>query len=295
MVRILLFQLRHYNALAEWDLIKTNEKLIKEKIQEYFDASRQHSNSLSNQELPPTSLVARKRSISSDDGEEIPDPLYDPDVVVPVTPTFSHRSATKIENEDDSSKPWIARGIERAKARVEAQRAKIEARRLAKELRIKTPAQESVLKDIKEINERIESLNQVKNMGLSTEESTLTLKRLLQQKKERTAELSLLRSKQRAGLRYRARRKQRLETLCAADPEVATELLKIYSATTIQIQIDDVCPRVLNTIEEIARIVGLADPYPKPNAPQRCKNLDELRLRIKERGYEIRRTALFYR
>ena len=198
-------------------------------------------------------------------------------------------------DEDDPEKPWVMRGIEKAKARVEAHLAKIEARRRARQDRIKTPAQEAIIKDIEEIGERIENLTQVKNMGLSTEETTITLKRLNQQKKERMTELSLLKSKQRAGLRYRQRRKKRIETLCATDPEVATELLKLYKPTTVSVPIDDVCPDLLRTIEEIAKIGGVSDAYNASNVSQPCRTLDELREKTKQRGFEIRRSSLFYR
>jgi hypothetical protein len=134
-------------------------------------------------------------------------------------------------------------------------------------------------------------------MGLSTEETNITLKKLIRQKKERSTELSLLQSKQRAGLRYRQRRKKHLETLCSADPEVATELLKLYKPSTIIVHnIDNVSPDLLQTIEEIARVGGVSDNNTRyNNTNQPCTTLDELREKIKERGYEIRRSSLFYR
>jgi hypothetical protein len=134
-------------------------------------------------------------------------------------------------------------------------------------------------------------------MGMSTEETNHTLKKLIRQKKERSTELSLLQSKQRAGLRYRQRRKKHIENLCSADPEVATELLKLYKPSTIAIHsIDNVSPDLLQTIEEIARIGGVATKDSRClNANQPCTTLDELRETIKERGYEIRRSTLFYR
>ena len=239
--------------------------------------------------------------ISSDDDDDIKlhDPLYDPDAVIPVEPTFSKRLPRKSAHEpDDPSQPWVIRGIEKAKARIEAHKAKLEAKRLAKENRVKAPAQEALVQEIQEIGERIANLIQVKNMGMSTEETNHTLKKLIQQKKERSTELSLLRSKQRAGLRYRARRKKRLENLCTTDPEVAGELLKLYKPSTIAVQsIDNVSPDLLQTIEEIAIVGGITDLNSKYGASvQPCTTtLDELRAKVKERGYEIRRSSTFYR
>ena len=132
-------------------------------------------------------------------------------------------------------------------------------------------------------------------MGLSTADSNITLKKLLQQKKERTAELSRLQSKQRSSARYRQRKKRCVESLCAADPEVAGTLLKLYTPTTLRVQIDNICPDLLQTIEEIARIAGATDTNPRLINTLPCASLDELRAKIKERGFEIRRSSTFYR
>ena len=161
--------------------------------------------------------------------------------------------------------------------------------------RVKTPAQEALVEEIKQISDNIANLIQVKNMGLSTEETNHTLKKLIRQKKERSTELSLLRSKQRAGLRYRQRRKKRLENLCNTDPEVATELLKLHKASTISVHsIDNVSSDLLQTLEEIARIGGVSDQN-LGNIPQPCTTLDELRDKIRTRSYEIRRSSTYYR
>jgi len=198
--------------------------------------------------------------------------------------------------DEDPTLPWVIRGIEKAKVRVSAHLAKIEAKRLSKENRVKAPVQEAVIQEIKEITDRIANLIQVKNMGLSTDETNHTLQKLIRQKKERSAELSLLRSKQRAGLRFRARRRQRIAKLCSADPEVAAELLKIYKPSTVCANssiptIDNVSPDLLQTIEEIARIGGVSN----TSSAQTCTTLDELRDKIRERHYEIRRSSLYYR
>ena len=244
------------------------------------------------------SSTARKRTFSSDDEIQYHDPLFDPNLVTPVVPTFSKRGLYNSTNEsEDPSLPWVVRGMEKARARIEKHLAKIEAKRLAKENRSKAPAQDAIAIEIKEIAERITNLIQVKNMGMSTEETNNTLKKLIRQKKERETELSLLKSKQRAGLRYRQRRKKHLENLCSADPEVATELLKLYKPSTLAVHsIDGTSPDLLQTIEEIARIGGVSTKDSRClNYQEPCGSLEELRERIKERGYEIRRSSIFYR
>ncbi len=208
-------------------------------------------------------------------------------------PTFSQRKAQSTEEEMDAEtlakeKPWIARSNEKAAKKKAQAQAKAAAK--AEIEKVKTPAQESVLKDLKEISERIANLIQVKSMGLLTAENQKTLKKLIEQKKQRTTDLKRLQSKQRASTRYRERKKRRVEQLCAANPEVAAELSKIFRPNNMRMQIDEDCPDLLQIIAEIARVGGAAD-----NKGKACVSLDDLKDKIKERGYEIRKSSLYYR
>ncbi|CAF3351676.1 unnamed protein product [Rotaria socialis] len=294
----------HYNAQLEWKKLKNNEDLIKKNIEKYLEASK-ISNENETKESSSTKNIStqekittneRKRTLSSDDDELEPYELnLESEFVTPVEPTFTKRDSSQPTEFNDLSKPWVYRSFERARARVEARVAKIQARRVASENRIKTPAQEAVIEQIKDISERIASLVQVKNMGLSTTDSNITLKKLLQQKKERASELRCLISKQRSSARYRERKKRCIESICAADPEVAATLLKFYKPTTLRVQIDNVCPDLIQTIEDIARIGGAIDANPRLINTQPCSSLDELRQKIKERNFEIRRSSNFYR
>lgn len=276
---------------------------MKETIDKYLSMcpkpSEQADNktTLTQQSISATTGTAneRKRTLSSDDEYDPYDSDLETEKVTPVEPTFSKRDQQRNDDFNDESKPWVRLSLERARARAEAQLAKIEARRLARESRIRTPVQEGVEQELKEISERIDSLMQVKNMGLSTSESSLTLKKLLEQKKDRIAALRSLKSKQRAAMNYRIRKKRYMETLCAADPEVAAQLLRVYAPTMIRAQIDNICPDLIQTFEEIARICGALDGNPRLVNTGPCFSLDELRNKIKIRGYEIRRTLNFYR
>lgn len=242
-----------------------------------------------------TNKSERKRKLSSDDEYEPFELNLESEFVTPVEPTFTKRDASQPTDFNDLNKPWVYRSFERARARVEARIAKMQARRLASENRVKTPAQEAVIQQIKEISERIASLVQVKNMGLSTADSNLTLKKLLEQKKERAGELRCLISKQRSSARYRERKKRCIESLCTADPEVAAALLSLHKSTILRVQLDNTCPDLIQTLEEIARIAGAIDTNPRLINVQPCTSLDELRLKIKERHFEIRRASNFYR
>ncbi|CAF1244319.1 unnamed protein product [Adineta steineri] len=296
----------HHSAQTEWNEIKKDEELVRKKITDYLDvwnkagattttntttttaAATAKKSGQTNGKKGPTKKSTRKRTHSTEDE----DPNYDPNVVESETPTFTKRANKQpTEEMDDETlakeKPWIARS--NAKAAKKKAQAKAQAEKEESE-KIKTPAQESVLKDLKEISERIANLIQVKSMGLLTAENQKTLKKLIEQKKQRTTDLKRLQSKQRASTRYRERKKRRVEQLCASNPEVAAELSKIFRPTTMRMQIEEDCPDLLQIIAEIARVGGASD-----NKGKACVSLDDLKDKIKERGYEIRKSSLYYR
>jgi len=72
------------------------------------------------------------------------------------------------------------------------------------------------------------------------------------------------------------------------------ELSKIYRPTTFRLMVPDEtdCPDLLQIIAEIARVGGVADSGYRPGT---VLSLEELKKKIKERGYEIRRSSLYYR
>ncbi len=74
--------------------------------------------------------------------------------------------------------------------------------------RIRQPAQERAYKELSAINERIASLVQVRQMGLSTPENKQQLKKLMKDRKKKAYELKRLKSKQRASNKYRNKQKK---------------------------------------------------------------------------------------
>ena len=300
------FQTSHHSAQTEWNQIKKNEELVKEKITEYLEAwnkagqpelpsaSKKSSQNNGRRNSTSNKKKSRKRSCSSEE-DEADDPTFDPDVTESVTPTFSKRDASPEVDEMDvetlvKKKPWIARSVEKAAKKKAQAAAKSE---LDAQEKIKTPVQEMVLKDLKEISERIANLIQVKSMGLLTPENQKTLKKLIEQKKQRTTDLKRLQSKQRASTRYRERKKRRVEQLCAANPDVAAELSRAFRSTNNRSQIEDDCPDLLQIISEIARVGGATDPNQRSG--KSCLSLDDLKDTIKQRGYEIRKSSSYYR
>ncbi len=70
------------------------------------------------------------------------------------------------------------------------------------------PAQERLFKELCAINERIASLIQVRQMGLSTPENKKQLKQLIRDRDKKAFELKRLQSKQRSSNKYRIKKKK---------------------------------------------------------------------------------------
>jgi hypothetical protein len=70
------------------------------------------------------------------------------------------------------------------------------------------PAQQRVFKELSDINQRIASLIQIRQMGLSTPENTKQYKQLMQDRKKKAYELRRLQLKVQASNRYRDKRRQ---------------------------------------------------------------------------------------
>ena len=76
---------------------------------------------------------------------------------------------------------------------------------------------------------------------------------------------------------------------------MAVELNKIYRPIIGRPPIEEECPDLLQIIEEIAKVGGAADDNRRSQAIRPCLTLDDLREKIKERGYDIKRSTLYYR
>jgi hypothetical protein len=82
---------------------------------------------------------------------------------------------------------------------------------LAKEKR--QPAQERTYKELNSINQRIATLVQVRQMGLSTPENHKQLKELMRDRKKKAFEIKRLQSRQRASNKYRVKKRKIVKDL----------------------------------------------------------------------------------
>ena len=181
------------------------------------------------------------------------------------------------------------------------------------------PAQEKIFKELTSINERIASLVQVRQMGLATSDNKIQLKQLMQDRKKKSFQLKRLQCKQKSSNKYRDKRKKivkkkhfiylfiskasrasffslvQVEHLFDTKPELHPQLNKLYRRGAGRPRIEEQCPDLLQIIEEIAKVGGASDDKRRTETIRPCLTLDDLREKIRQRGYDIKRTTLYYR
>ncbi len=70
---------------------------------------------------------------------------------------------------------------------------------------------------------------------------------------------------------------------------------KLYRREGGKPRIEEQCPDLLQIIEEIAKVGGASDDRRRSQIIRPCLTLDDLREKIKQRGYDIKRSTLYYR
>ncbi|CAF3323023.1 unnamed protein product [Rotaria socialis] len=277
-------KISHAEAQAEWNSAKTDEKKVQQKLDEYLekikangtstmDVEEENVNDNSEEKEPVKKTRGRKKKTES-------------------TIEFENggRVTKRRRKRDESSDPDFDPASPAPKG---SEKIRTAAEILAKNT--KAPAQEKVSKELHEINERIIQLVQVKNMGMATAEQEKQLKKLLVEQKKKSNDLKRLKAEQAAKKRYREIKKRKIEALCEKNPELALELNKIYRPIIGRPPIEEECPDLLQIIEEIAKVGGAADDNRRSQTIRPCLTLDDLREKIKERGYDIKRSTLYYR
>ena len=161
--------------------------------------------------------------------------------------------------------------------------------------RIPCVAQEKLSNELDGINERITTLVQLKQTGLFTTENETQLKILFRQKGSTSSQLKRLRNNANAQKRLRVKRKNKLQAISEAHPDVGLILRTTFRQDKGRSSIDDTCPDLLSTIEEIAILGGAVDDRRRTAIVRSCLTLDDLRETLKVKGYEIKRSTLYYR
>ncbi|CAF2310322.1 unnamed protein product [Rotaria sp. Silwood2] len=293
--------LSHTAAQTEWNQIKTNEKLVKEKIEEYLEISNTViTPTINTNENEPKTKKTRGRKKKSEINTEAENNgrvvkrrrkrAHSSDIE---NDLINQNEKNQNEENDNTENEEETTTTTTTAAKKNAEKIRTAAEILAKKTR--APAQEKVSKEIYEINERIIQLVQVKNMGMATAEQEKQLKKLLVEQKKKSNDLKRLKAEQTAKKRAREIKKRKIEALCEKNPELAAELNKIYRPIIGRPPIEEECPDLLQIIEEIAKVGGAADDNRRSQTIRPCLTLDDLREKIKERGYDIKRSTLYYR
>ncbi|CAF1416944.1 unnamed protein product, partial [Rotaria sordida] len=321
--------IKHRAAQLEWNEIKWNEEYVKEKIEEYLEIynklefpSDQGIECLSSSSLSHSSKLSKTNRIRSVKKKQKIDQSND----TTNQNTTDDKQSNDIDDlddlddldeddqEDDNDK--VENSVEEKKKKKRDLDYRLRKRKPVEEeifedpkelppikgipleplsKQKKQPAQERLYKQLSDINDRIASLVQVRQMGLSTTENRKQLKQLMKDRTKKAFELKRLQSKQRSSDRYRIRRKQIVEHLFETKPELHPQLNKLYRRGTGRPRVEEECPDLLQIIEEIARVGGASDDRRRSETIRPCLTLDDLREKIKQRGYDIKRTTLYYR
>ena len=86
-----------------------------------------------------------------------------------------------------------------------------------------------------------------------------------------------------------------IQHLLETKPELYPKLNKIYRRGGGRARVEEQCPDLLQIIEEIAKVGGASDDRRRSELIRPCLTLDDLREKIRQRGYDIKRTTLYYR
>ncbi|CAF4098835.1 unnamed protein product [Rotaria sp. Silwood2] len=315
---------KHHNAQVEWNEIRWNEEYVKEKIEEYLETYNELIAS-SNQGLEhqPSSISSnqpnanRNRRVKRNKLDQSNETTNQDNNENKNDDEQSNGSDDVDDDEDDQDDDEDDdENQEKKKKKKKKKNYNIKKRKLGHEESIedpralssvgnvlfeplpkdkRQPAQERAYKELSAINDRIASLIQVKQMGLLTAENRKQLRQLMKERKTKTYAIRRLQSRQRASTRYRTKRRKIVEHLFETKPELHPQLKKIYRPGGGRPRIEEQCPDLLQIIEEIAKVGGASDDRRRSETIRPCLTLDDLREKIRQRGYDIKRTTLYYR
>ena len=183
-------QISHADGQAEWNRIKSDEKHVQEKIDEYL--RKFNSCSTSDLNINNRSKNYENEPVKKTRGRK-------KKCEMPIEFENGGRVTKRRKKRAESSDPDF--DPDESQATKQPEKIRTAAEILAK--KTKAPAQDKVSKELHEINERIIQLVQVKNMGMATNEQEKQLKKLLVEQKKKSNDLKRLKAEQAAKKRYR--------------------------------------------------------------------------------------------
>ncbi|CAF1478065.1 unnamed protein product [Rotaria sp. Silwood1] len=323
--------IKHRAAQLEWNEIKWNEEVVKEKTEEYLEIYNKLETSSDqglecsplplSSKLPKINHIRSAKKLKTDQSNDTANQNTTDDKQSNANDDLNENDQEDDDDDDDDNnnddEENIQNNAEEKKKKKRDLDYRLRKRKPIEEEIIedpkelppiggappleplskikRQPAQERLFKELSSINERIASLVQVRQMGLSTPENRKQLKQLMKDRKKKGFELKRLQSKQKSSDQYRIRRKLIVERLFETKPELHPQLNKLYRRGTGRPRVEEECPDLLQIIEEIAKVGGASDDRRRSETIRPCLTLDDLREKIKQRGYDIKRTTLYYR
>ncbi|CAF3752538.1 unnamed protein product, partial [Adineta steineri] len=86
-----------------------------------------------------------------------------------------------------------------------------------------------------------------------------------------------------------------VDNVLESKSQLSPQLSKLYRRSVGRPRVEKQCPDSLQIIEEIAKVGNASDDRRRSETIRPCLTLDDLREKIKQRGYDIKRTTLYYR
>ena len=266
--------IRHENAQIEWTKLKSNEEFLREKIEEYLQI---YNESLGIKQVNQIKII---ENLSTDDDDND----NDDDEQMKTKKIYYGKKKKTVLDEDISLED-----LNENPSLLQVQFQPLDAKK-------RQPKQQEALNALNSTNQRISSLVQLRQMGLSTPENTRELKQLMIERKKAAAQLKRLQLRIKASSRYRNKQRKVIEELYDSRPELRPQLKRLYRRGGGKPRIEEQCPNLLEIIEEIAKSGGArSDDKRRSQTIRPCLTLDDLREKIKQRGYDIKRSTLYYR
>ena len=159
-----------------------------------------------------------------------------------------------------------------------------------------SPAQQKLKADLSDINARISSLNDARNLGIG-EENVASLTKQIKDwnKKKETvmASLKRLKTSQKSSKKHRDKKKRVIAKVIEDYPSIQGQLSVRESVG--RPSMEEICPNLHHDILQIATIGAAASEKRREDLFRSVKTLDDLHRELSNMGYRMARSTLYTR
>ena len=256
------------NAQAEWNLLKTDEDKLKNKIQEYASRSMRHKSTL----LKYWGTVTLKPTA---------DDTSNPSILLASSSSTHAASSSPSELSNDASSILPVIGdLEKEQSTT---------------TNFKAPVQVKITQEINDTSEKLTKLYSLKSSGLITNDSANSINELEKKKKKLESKLHVLKHDQQRKRTKRSDFKTVIHQLVDKYPDVADTLKRFKRVDPFRPKLEVDQPALLETIIDIASSSAAADNRRQTDLLRSIKTLDDLSEELLNRGFSISRSATYLR